>query len=154
MLAAEADACRAGGTDVAGLSLENYEFIAESAMSNGTMKFRLKPRRSDPKLVDGTLTVSADGSPLVLQGRLVKSPSFWVKSVTVVKRFARIGGVSLPIEIESLADIRMVGKSSFSMRYAYSAVNGRSVGHTASAAPAFGPSPQLVALHAQLNVMQ
>jgi hypothetical protein len=154
VLAAEADAWRAGATDVAGLSLANYEFIAEPTVGNGNMKLRLKPRRSDPKLVDGTLTVSADGYPLLLEGRLVKSPSFWVKSVTVVKKFARIGGVSLPIEIESLADIRMVGKSNFSMRYAYSTVNGRSVGHTASAAPAFGPSPQLLALHAQLNVMQ
>ena len=99
------------------------------------MRLRLKPRRSDPKLVEGTLTVSADGYPLVLEGRLVKSPSFWVRSVTVVKKFARIGGVSLPVAIESLADVKMVGKSSFSMRYTYSAVNGRSVGHTASAAP-------------------
>jgi hypothetical protein len=90
----------------------------------------------------------------VLEGRLAKSPSFWVRSVTVVKRFRRIGGVSLPVAIESLADVKMIGKSSFSMRYTYSAVNGRTIGHTASAAPAFGPSAQLLALHAQLNVTQ
>lgn len=118
------------------------------------MRLRLKPRRSDPTLIDGTLTVNADGQPLILEGRLAKSPSIWVRSVTVVKRFARIGGVSLPVVVESLADVRMVGKSTFSMRYSYSAVNGRSVGHTASSAPAFKPSPQLLALHAQLNVSQ
>jgi hypothetical protein len=152
VLAAEAEAWRAGARDGTAISLANYEFITESTAGNGAMRLRLKPRRSDPKLIDGTLTVSADGHPLLLEGRLVKSPSFWVRSVTIVKKFARIGGVSLPVAIESLADVKMVGKSSFSMRYAYSAVNGRSVGHTASAVPAFGPSPQLLALYAQLNV--
>ncbi len=154
VLAAEAEAWRAGARDGAALSLANYEFITEAAAGNGDRRLRLKPRRADPKLVEGTLTVSADGHPLLLEGRLVKPPSFWVKSVTVVKRYRRIGGVSLPVAIESLADVRMVGKSSFSMRYTYSAVNGRTVGHTASAAPGFGPSPQLLALHAQLNVTQ
>jgi hypothetical protein len=154
VLAAEAEAWRAGARDGTAISPANYEFTTESTAGNGTMRLRLKPRRSDSKLIEGTLTVSADGHPLVLEGRLAKSPSFWVRSVTVVKKFERVGGVSLPVAIESLADVKMVGKSSFSMRYAYSAVNGRSVGHTASAAPAFGPSPQLLALFAQLNVTQ
>ena len=155
VLAAEAEAWQAGARDATAISLANYEFTTESTPANGAMRVRLKPRRSDPKLIEGTLTVSADGHPLLLEGRLVKSPSFWVRSVTIVKKFARIGDVSLPVAIESLADVKMVGKSSFSMRYAYSAVNGRHVGRTAAtAAPAFGPSPQLLALYAQLNVTQ
>jgi hypothetical protein len=154
VLAAEAEAWRAGARDETALSFANYEFITETTAGNGNMRLRLKPRREDAKLVEGTLTVSADGHPLVLEGRLVKSPSFWVRSVTVVKKYRRIGGVSVPVAIESLADVKMIGKSSFSMRYTYSAVNGRTVGHTASAVPAFGPSPQLLALHAQLSVTQ
>ena len=87
----------------------------------------------------------------MLEGRLAKSPSFWVRSVTIMKRYTRVGGVSLPVVIESLADVKIFGKSSFSMRYSYTAVNGRSVGHSASSAPSFGPSAQLLALHAQLH---
>jgi hypothetical protein len=146
VLETEAKAWRAGVRDDAALSPANYEFVAISET-----KLQLKPKREDSKLVDGVLTVNAEGHPVMLQGRLAKSPSFWVRSVTIMKRYTRVGGVSLPIVIESLADVKIFGKSAFSMRYNYTAVNGRSVGHTASSAPAFGPSPQLLALHAQLS---
>jgi hypothetical protein len=150
VLQAESESWRAGARDTAALSLENYEFLP-LASSGGRMRLQLKPRRADSKLVAGTLTVNANGHPILLEGRLAKSPSFWVKSVTIVKRYRVIGGVSLPVVIESLADVKMFGKSSFSMHYNYSAVNGRSVGRTATAAPAFGPSRQILALHAQLH---
>jgi hypothetical protein len=45
----------------------------------------------------------------------------------------------------------MFGRSSFAMRYSYATVNGRSVGTRASATPSFGPSPEILALHAQLH---
>jgi hypothetical protein len=150
VLEAEAAAWRAGERDEAALALTNYEFVPIGS-SDGQMRLELKPRRNDSKLVTGTLTVSQDGHPLLLEGRLAKSPSFWVRSVTIVKRYARVGGVSLPVVIESLADVKMFGKASFSMHYNYHAVNGHSVGYTASAAPAFGPSRQILALYAQLH---
>jgi hypothetical protein len=146
VLEAESIAWRAGARDAAAISPANYQFVPISQT-----KLQLKPKRQDSKLVDGVLTVNAEGHPVMLEGRLAKSPSFWVRSVTIMKRYTRVGDVSLPVVIESLADVKMFGKSSFSMRYHYTAVNGRSVGHTASSAPAFGPSPQLLALHAQLT---
>jgi hypothetical protein len=146
MLEAESVAWRAGARDAAALSLANYEFVPIAQN-----KLQLKPRRADSKLVEGVLTVNADGHPVLLEGRLAKSPSFWVRSVTIVKRYHRVGGVSLPVVIESLADVKIFGKSTFSMRYNYTAVNGRSVGHSASLSPSFGPSPQILALHAQLS---
>jgi hypothetical protein len=154
VLQAESKAWRAGARDAAALSLANYEFVPVATAGSGLNKLQLKPRRADSRLVAGTLTVTADGHPVLLQGRLAKSPSFWVRSVTIVKRYERVGGVSLPVEIESLADVKLFGKSSFSMRYNYSAVNGRGVGHTASAAPSFGPSAHLLALYTQLNAEQ
>jgi hypothetical protein len=151
LLETEAEAWRAGSRDAAALSLANYQFVNEGPAGDGQTRVRLVPRRADSKLVNGSLIVSADGHPVLLEGRLAKSPSFWVKSVTVVKRYACIGGVSLPVSVESLADVKMIGQSSFSMRYRYMSVNGRSVGHSASATPGFGPSPEIVALHAQFN---
>ena len=85
------------------------------------------PRREDPTLIDGILTVSPDGYPLRLEGKLAKSPSFWVKSVTVVKHYSRFSGVALPTSIESLADLKMFGRATFTMRYRYSEVDGRTV---------------------------
>ena len=109
ILEAEAEGWRAGPRDAAALSLDNYEFIP-TASDHGQLKLKLNPRRTDSRLVVGTLTVSADGHPILLEGKLAKSPSFWVRSVTIVKKYARIGGVSLPVSIESLADLWMLGK--------------------------------------------
>lgn len=133
LLKAEADAWRGGAKDASALTLDNYTFTPLPS-SNGHVRIQLTPRREDPRLVLGTLTVSADGYPLVLEGRLAKSPSFWVKGVSIVKRFARIGGIALPTSIESTADVRFVGQSHFSMAYAYRELNGRDV-HQSPAAP-------------------
>lgn len=151
ILDAEGNAWRSGEHEAAAISPANYQFITAGPAADGYTRIHLKPRRADSRLVSGTLTVSADGSPLVLEGRLAKSPSFWVKSVTVMKRYARVGGIALPVVIESLADVKMLGKSSFSMRYRYLEVNGRSVAHHAAASTRFGPSPQLLVLHAALE---
>lgn len=124
VLETEADAWRHGGRDAAALTPANYEFTPLES-GNGEVQIRLRPKRKDTRLVDGVLTVSADGYPLRLEGRLAKSPSFWVKSVHVVKRFGRFAGVALPTTVESHADLRMFGKSSFTMRYDYREVNGR-----------------------------
>ena len=126
LLKAEAEAWREGPKDEAALTPDNYEFTP-MAPSNGEVRIQLKPRRDDPRLVVGTLTVSADGYPVVLEGRLAKSPSFWVKSVSIVKRFTRIGGIALPTAVESVADVRMVGQAHFSMAYAYREVDGQHV---------------------------
>jgi hypothetical protein len=114
--------------------------------SNQT-QIRVKPRRADCRLIDGVLTVSPEGYPVTLEGKLAKSPSFWVKSVTVVNRYGRLAGVVLPTAIESLAELKIVGQSTFTMRYRYSEVNGRSVSHAVANLPTFGPSPELTALH-------
>jgi hypothetical protein len=134
------------------LSHANYEFGFGGHAGNGMLKMQLTPRRRDSRLVLGSALLTAKSGNLVrVEGRLSKSPSFWVRSVTIMRRYTRVGGVSLPTVIESLADVKMFGKSSFSMRYTYTAVNGRNVGHTASTTTSFGPSQQLLALHAQLT---
>jgi hypothetical protein len=53
--------------------------------------------------------------------------------VHVVKRFARIGGLTVPTAVESTADVRLVGQSVFSMQYRYQEINGRPVNTVARA---------------------
>ena len=133
VLETEANSWRHGGRDAAALTPANYDFTPLNSGS-GDVQIRLRPKRKDTRLVDGILTVSADGYPLRLEGRLAKSPSFWVKSVHVVKRFGRFAGVALPTTVESNAELRMFGKSTFTMRYDYREVNGRRfAGATAAA---------------------
>lgn len=144
LLDAEAQAAQST-RDETGVTRENYTFGAATRTPEGQLELRLIPRRQDPRLIDGTITVSADGSPVLLQGRLAKSPSFWVKSVTVVKRFIKLDGVTVPTTIESLADLKMFGEANFSMRYRYSEVNGRPVTHAGAELPPFGPALQRIA---------
>jgi hypothetical protein len=70
-----------------------------------------------------------------VEGKLSRSPSFWVRSVAVIRHYARVGGVNLPVSVESLADVKMVGKARFAMTYQYESVAGRPVASQASAAP-------------------
>jgi hypothetical protein len=147
LLEAEGQQWRAGARDSAALTPQNYEFEPLPPVRPGQVQIRLKPRRNDPKLIDGTLTVSSDGYPLLLEGKMAKSPSFWVKSVSVVKRYGRFAGVALPTTIESLADVKIFGQSSFTMRYQYREVNGHPVSNALASAGSFGPSAEILALH-------
>lgn len=127
LLQAEALAWRAGTHGATALTRDNYTFTPTSRTRDGRIVIRLQPKRRDARLVDGTLTVRHDGSPVLLEGYLAKSPSFWVKRVHVVKRFARIGGLSVPTSVESVADVKLVGQATFSMQYRYQEIDGRPV---------------------------
>lgn len=59
-----------------------------------------------------------------VEGVLAKRPSFWTRRVEVVRRYERIAGVRVPVSMESTADVRILGRSSFTMTYDYRAING------------------------------
>jgi hypothetical protein len=132
VLETEAASWRDGDGDQAALTPANYVFALLPQTPHGEVQIRLQPRRKDHKLIDGVLTVSRDGYPIRLEGQLAKSPSFWVKSIRVVKRYGRFAGVALPTVMESTADVRFVGKSTFTMRYSYQEVNGRTFARAAA----------------------
>jgi hypothetical protein len=148
MMKAESDAAHRGESDVAALTPANYTFHRRPRSGAGQIEIGLEPRRQDPRLIVGTLTVTDDGTPVRLEGRLAKSPSFWVKSVAIVKRYESIQGVSLPTSIESIADVKFVGQSSFSMRYRYHEVNGQALPAPAGSTHehSFDPSREILAL--------
>jgi hypothetical protein len=75
-----------------------------------------------------------------VEGRLSENPSWWTRRVDVVRRYERIGGVRVPVEMTSTADVRIAGMSTFAMRYDYTAINGRRVSTPASAACSTGES--------------
>lgn len=144
VLQAEA-ASQRNGADTTALTMENYLFEPMTLQRGSPLKIRLTPRRTDDKLIDGVLTVSADGYPIRLEGKLAKSPSFWVRSVTIVRCYGRFAGVALPISLESTAEVRLVGRSSFAMRYDYHEVNGERIPHSIAAVPSFRSSAENLA---------
>jgi hypothetical protein len=126
ILDAERDATMPGRSSNAALTLENYDFQPGPADPDGLVAFRVKPRRRDPALVEGTIFLTpAHGDLVRVEGRLSKNPSFWTRSVDVVRRYARRAGELVPIEVRSLADVKLAGPSSFVMHYEYESVNGR-----------------------------
>lgn len=126
VLQAEQQARQADSRDTA-LSPDNYTMTLAPADGTGETKVILKPRRRDSRLVDGVAYLTPNGDLRRIEGRLAKSPSFWVRSVAVIRDYAQVGGLSVPVSVESLADVKMAGKARFVMVYEYESLNGRPV---------------------------
>ena len=92
------------------------------------LRMTLTPRRRDSRLVSGAAILGARSGELVrVEGRLAKSPSFWVRWVDVSRSYAPIGGAMMPVAVESTADVRIAGVSTFSMTYDYHMVDGEAI---------------------------
>ena len=115
----------------------NYELTPAESPEPGLVKLFARPKRQDVTLIDGAVYITNTDADLVrVEGRLAKSPSFWTRRIDVVKQYARVGGLRVPIRVESTAQIRFAGTSTMTMTYAYEMINGFSV----------GASPAVVAL--------
>ena len=61
-------------------------------------------------LVDGRMVLSSDGGDLLrVEGRLAKNPSFWTSLVNIIRHFAKIDGVRVPVATETVAKIKFAG---------------------------------------------
>jgi hypothetical protein len=106
----------------------NYEFQAAGVDADGLAKVLLSPKRKERVLIDGALFLRpVDGEPVRVQGRLAKSPSFWIKSVDVIRTYDRIGGTVMPVALESKAQVRILGEATLKVTYTYSEIDGKPV---------------------------
>ena len=126
-LVGEQKLLRNGEPQRAELNMANYLF-EEQAPAGGLASLGVMPRRKDVLLVDGSVFVKPDDSDLVrIEGRLSKNPSFWTRRVEIVRRYGRVNGVRVPLEIESTAQVLIAGRSTFRMTYEYETINGQRV---------------------------
>jgi hypothetical protein len=110
------------------LSHDNYAFDFGGRTEDGLLQMRLTPRRRDSRLVLGSALLSAHSGTLVrIEGQLSKSPSIWVRRVHVSRSYAPVRDTMMLVAIESTADVRIAGTSTFSMTYDYQMVNGHAV---------------------------
>jgi len=106
----------------------NYDLTAAHASEPGLVKLFARPKRKDVTLIDGAVYITDTDADLVrAEGRLAKTPSFWTRRVDVVKQYARVGGLRVPIRVESTAQIRFAGTSTMTMTYDYEMINGVNV---------------------------
>lgn len=131
VLEGERDVIARGETAHSSLALDNYIFEANGMDGEGLANILLSPRRKERILVSGRMFLHSDDGQLVrLQGRLAKSPSFWIKNVEIVRSYERIEGAVVPVALESNAQVRFFGVATMRMWYAYSHINGRPVAST------------------------
>ena len=111
------------------ISSTNYDLTPAETSETGLVKLFARPKRKDITLIDGAVYITDTDADLVrVEGRLAKSPSFWTRRVDVVKHYTRVGGLRVPIRVESTAQIRFAGTSTMTMTYDYEMINGVNVG--------------------------
>jgi hypothetical protein len=110
----------------ASLESKNYLFEDGGVTDAGLQRVMLKPAKKSDGIVNGSLLFDpATGLLTQLQGRLVKSPSFWLRDVDVTWKFAHVRGYVVPVEMQSTGRVRMLGRSNFTMTYDYESIEGR-----------------------------
>jgi hypothetical protein len=112
----------------AALDTRNYEFADGGKTKEGLQRVVLKAARKSDGIVNGALFLAPDASYVArIEGRLVKSLSFWLRDVDVTWKYARIGQHVMPVEMTSAGRVRLVGRSNFRMTYDYVSIDGRPV---------------------------
>ena len=126
MLTSEQDLIAHGKRLRASLDAKNYEFADGGMTDTGLQRVLLKPAKKSDGIVNGSLLLDpGSGYVTRIEGRLVKSPSFWLRDVDVTWKFAQLGGHVVPIEMTSTGRVRMFGRSNFKMIYEYASIDGR-----------------------------
>jgi hypothetical protein len=127
LLAHEQDAVNSGENNKSEYTPANYEFREAGRDGSGARVVQIKPRRQDVTLVEGHAVLNEGGDLLRVEGKLAKNPSFWTTLVNIVRRYARIGGVRVPVATETFAKLKFIGSAQMEVLYDYQSVNGHPV---------------------------
>jgi hypothetical protein len=128
LLSSEQDLIARGQPLRALLVPKNYAFADGGVTESGLQRIVLKPARKSDGIISGSLLLDPVAGSLVrLEGRLSKSPSFWLRDVDVTWRYASVGGRDLPVEMISAGRVRLFGRSTFRMIYDYVSIDSRPI---------------------------
>lgn len=128
LLTREQELVNNGEAGRAEISHDNYSFQDAAGNSDGFRYVLLKPKRKDVLLVDGRMVLNPEGTALLrVEGTLAKNPSFWTSTVNIVREFATVDGVRVPVTTATVAKLKFAGEAQLDVRYEYQSVNGRPV---------------------------
>jgi hypothetical protein len=92
----------------------NYKFSYKGrTMVNGRLVhiFHVKPRKKRPGLFKGRIFVDVYTGTLVrAEGRMIKSPSIFIKDIDFVQDYADINSFTFPVHMHSQAKARVIGR--------------------------------------------
>lgn len=119
-LAAEA-AAQADGAPSLAVTPANYKFKYKGPQQSGAQTvevFQVTPRRKLVGLFRGEIWIDAQTFRCVREsGRLVKNPSIFVKKIEFVKDYEIQEGISVPRQIHSVVDTRLVGPAELTIDF-------------------------------------
>lgn len=119
----------AGAADHGAVTPANYVFAERPSDDDGLASLVVRPRRKDLLLIDGVIFIRPeDGELMRIEGQLAKTPSFWTRKVHITRWYERVAGIRMPQVVETVANVLIAGKSTFTMRYEYESMNGQMVG--------------------------
>ena len=119
-LTAEAEALKFGPSDL-GITPANYKFKYKGLVDKEGRKvyaFHVSPRKKRVGLFDGELWLDPQTHLAVREsGRMVKSPSVFVKRIEFVREYEIQDGIAIPRRIESSVETRLIGKARLSVAF-------------------------------------
>ncbi|HXI41900.1 MAG TPA: hypothetical protein VNH83_18090 [Bryobacteraceae bacterium] len=119
-LAAEAEV-QSGDESLLAVTPANYKFKYKGHSGqdeNQIYIFQLTPRRKRVGLFKGELWIDAATClPVRESGRLVKTPSIFLKRVEFVREYYIRGDVAVPLQIASTVETRLVGRAEVTVHF-------------------------------------
>jgi hypothetical protein len=119
-LNAEADVQREHRTDTAVTPL-NYKFKYKGrSQSEGreVYIFQVTPKQKREGLFKGDVWIDAETYLKVQEsGYLVKNPSIFIKKVAFIRKYEIHDGISVPKQVLSMVDTRVVGKAELTIDF-------------------------------------
>lgn len=119
-LAAEVDAQKNQAPSLA-VTPENYKFQykGQSELQGRTAYvFRVAPKKKRVGLFKGEIWIDTATYLRVQEaGYLVKNPSIFLKKVAFVRRYEIRDGISVPLQVQSVVDTRLVGKAELTIDF-------------------------------------
>jgi hypothetical protein len=120
----------------------NYKGVHE--VENGPLchVFEVKPRHKRPGLFKGTIYLNVySGAMFRAEGKMVKSPSFFVKNIEFSQEYTDVAGFDMVSHIHSTADARIIGKTVVDIKH--NDLQARSVYELQANSPEAQPTPTM-----------
>jgi hypothetical protein len=115
LLQSEVDHVQKDDPAVTAIRPENYKFSHKGTTQIAGQVvhvYQVKPRKKRPGLFKGHIYIDASTGSLVrAEGRVVKSPSIFVKKIDFVQDYAEVNGFTLPTHIHTEAKAVLVGRT-------------------------------------------
>jgi hypothetical protein len=125
-LNAEADTQREHRTDTA-VTPQNYKFKYKNvtqADGRDVYVFQVSPRQKREGLFKGEVWIDTQTYLKVQEsGYLVKNPSIFIKKVAFIRKYEIHDGISVPKQVLSVVDTRVVGKAELTIDFTNFAVD-------------------------------